>query len=81
MTLRNIYDEEEEEKHWGAFRSLIKELPHSAETFEITFTPNGNGVSAHIFPDLFGNISGSGRTAADARENLLRKIAAQSPSP
>lgn len=77
MVLKNLHEEENEEKHWGKFRHLLDELPRAPEPFEITYeyNPDSEGYTAMIVPiHLFGRISGSGKTLEEARENLRNKI-------
>lgn len=77
MILKNLHEEENEEKHWGKFKDLLNELPRAPEPFEITYKydPNSKGYTAMIVPvGLFGRISGSGRTLNEARDNLRCKI-------
>ena len=77
MFLKNLHDEETEQKHWGKFKDLLDELPRAPEPFEITYKydPDSKGYTATILPaSLFGRLTGSGETLDEARENLRNKI-------
>ena len=77
MTVRNIFEEEKEEGHWQKFRKLIIEVPSAPESFDVTYNQNRDSkeVTAMIFPtDLFGHITGRGKTPEEAKENLRKKI-------
>lgn len=82
MFLKNLHDEENEQKHWGKFKNLLDELPRAPEPFEITYKydPNSKGFTAMIVPaSLFGRMVGTGATLDEARENLREKIQRNSP--
>lgn len=77
MFLKNLHEEENEEKNWENFKDLLDELPRAPEPFEITYkyNPDTNNYTAMIIPtSLFGRITGTGRTLDEARKNLRNKI-------
>jgi hypothetical protein len=82
MALKNIHDEEDEEKNWKNFRELIMEIQLPPEQFEITYKFDEDSVKyiATIFPaNVFGQLSGSGHTPEEAKQDLHKKIQGAQP--
>jgi hypothetical protein len=74
MALRTFYDQDEEERHWEEFKTVIIDLPQEPEVFEITYCLKAGKIIAHITPALFGSVSGHGGTAEEAKADLLRRL-------
>lgn len=72
MTLRKIHEEEEE--HWGEFEELIKEFPVKPELYSVVYCIGANENYIATIPHLFDDVTGEGRTAPEAKINLLEKI-------
>jgi hypothetical protein len=77
MSLKSIYDEEEEERNWEKFEEVIVIFAEEPEPFEIIYKLDQKSQTyvAMINPtDLFGHVSGSGKTPAEARAELRKKL-------